>query len=518
MQVKHNMLNKITTLSASIELLSTWQKITLSVMVCGLSATLMDPLIGHLDLANIVMLFLLVVLFVSVTLGRVGAIVAAVVSVLLFDVLFVPPRFSLSVDNSQYLVTFAVMLITGLISGQMSAGLKDKERQALQREIRTRALYETASKLAGAIAVSQVKEICEIFFHEELAVSAAILIANDGVIDFELPNNQAPFPLERHLVDNAIRSGKTINNEAIATTRYASIYVPLKASAAIRGVLALSQHGRPTQLNADDLSLAQTLGAVLAITIERLHYVEVASQADLDRVSERLRATILSALSHDLKTPLTVIMGLAESLGRGSSAPAATAVNVSRDIYTNALRLKTMVNNLLDIVRLEQGRMALGLEWHSLEEVVGAGIQYLGQSLTANHAVRVHIAPDFPLLEMDAILMERVFSNLLENAAKFSPAGSLIEIEATLQGGSAHITISDQGPGFLAADRVTAFERYNRGALAHMQEGLGMGLSICQMIINAHGGDIHLDNHAQGGACVQVVLPLGNAPQVPQES
>jgi two-component system sensor histidine kinase KdpD len=211
-------------------------------------------------------------------------------------------------------------------------------------------------------------------------------------------------------------------------------------------------------------------------------------------------------------------MGLAESLGRGSSAPAATAVNVSRDIYTNALRLKTMVNNLLDIVRLEQGRMALGLEWHSLEEVVGAGIQYLGQSLTANHAVRVHIAPDFPLLEMDAILMERVFSNLLENAAKFSPAGSLIEIEATLQGGSAHITISDQGPGFLAADRVTAFERYNRGALAHMQEGLGMGLSICQMIINAHGGDIHLDNHAQGGACVQVVLPLGNAPQVPQES
>ena len=512
------MFPRIHTLSASIELLSTWQKIALSVMVCSLSATLMDPLIGYLDLANIVMLFLMVVLFVSVTLGRVGAIVAAVVSVLLFDVLFVPPRFSLTVDNSQYLVTFAVMLITGLISGQMSAGLKDKERQALQREIRTRALYETASKLAGAIAVSQVKEICETFFQEELAVSAAILISEDGMIDFDLPNNQAPFPLERHLVDNAIRSGKTINNEAIASTRYASIYVPLKASAAIRGVLALSQYGRAAQLNDDDLSLAQTLGAVLAITIERLHYVEVASQADLDRVSERLRATILSALSHDLKTPLTVIMGLAESLGRGNTSIAEPLLSVSRDIYVNALRLKTMVNNLLDIVRLEQGRMALGLEWHSLEEVVGAGIQYLGQSLTANHTVRVHIEPDFPLLEMDAILMERVFSNLLENAAKFSPMGSAITIEASVQDGCAKITISDQGPGFLPADRDTAFERYNRGALAHMQEGLGMGLSICQMIIKAHGGDIHLDNRPEGGACVQVVLKLGHAPQVLQES
>jgi len=157
------MFNRIATLSALTERLNTWQKIALSALICSLSAALMDPLIGHLDLANIVMLFLLVVLFVSVTLGRVGAIVAAVVSVLLFDVLFVPPRFSLTVENSQYVVTFAVMLITGLISGQMSAGLKDKERQSLQREVRTRALYETASKLAGAIAVSQVKEICENF-------------------------------------------------------------------------------------------------------------------------------------------------------------------------------------------------------------------------------------------------------------------------------------------------------------------------------------------------------------------
>ena len=512
------MFNKITTLSALTERLNTWQKIALSALICSLSAALMDPLIGHLDLANIVMLFLLVVLFVSVTLGRVGAIVAAVVSVLLFDVLFVPPRFSLTVENSQYLVTFAVMLITGLISGQMSAGLKDKERQSLQREVRTRALYETASKLAGAIAVSQVKEICENFFRDELRVSAAILIANDGLIDFELSLNQAPFPLERHMAQNAIRSGKTINNEAMATTRYASIYVPLKASAAIRGVLALSLHDRSAQLSADDLSLAETLGAVLAITIERLHYVEVANQADLDRVSERLRSTILSALSHDLKTPLTVIMGLAESLSRGVTALAEPVLTVSRDIYANALRLKTMVINLLDIVRLEQGRMALGLEWHSLEEVVGAGIQYLGQSLADNHTVRVCIAPDFPLLEMDAILMERVFSNLLENAAKFSPPGSVIDIDASINEGHAHITISDHGPGFLPVDRETAFERYNRGALAHMQEGLGMGLSICQMIIKAHGGDITLQNRPEGGASVQVALKLGNAPQVPQES
>lgn len=510
------MIDTITNLSVRAERLSTWQKIAVSMLVCSLSAALMDPFIGHLDLANIVMVFLLVVLFISVTLGRVGAMVAAVVSVLFFDVLFVPPRFSLAVENAQYLVTFAVMLITGLISGQMAVGLKNKERQALQREVRTRALYDTARKLAGAIALSQVKEICQTFFEEELGVSAAVLIAYDGPIDFEAPHNAASFPLERHLAQNAIRSGKTIHNEAMANTRYASIYVPLKASAATRGVLALSQFERATHLTADDLSLAQALGALLAITIERLHYVEVASQAELDRVAERLRATILSALSHDLKTPLTVIMGLAESLSRGDTVVAEPALGVARDIYANAVRLKAMVNNLLDIVRLEQGRMALRLEWHSLEEVVGAGIQYLGKSL-AGHTVRVHIPPDFPLVEMDAILMERVFSNLLENAAKFAPPGSLIEIEASVHQGEVHICICDQGPGFLPAGRDAAFERYNRGALAHVQEGLGLGLSICQMIIKAHGGDISLHNRAEGGARVHVVLQRGEAPQVPQE-
>ncbi len=510
------MLNTITTLSTRAERLSAWQKVAWSLLACSLSAALMDPLIGHLDLANIVMVFLLVVLFISVTLGRVAAIVAAVASVLFFDVLFVPPRFSLAVENAQYLVTFAVMLITGLISGQMAVDLKDKERQALQREIRTRALYDTARKLAGAISIVQVKEICQTFFDEELGVSAAILIAEDGLIDFDTPHNATPFPLERHLAKSAIRSGKTIHNQAMADTRYASIYMPLKASAAIRGVLTLSQFERATRLNEDALSLAEALGAVLAITIERLHYVEVANQADLDRVSERLRATILSALSHDLKTPLTVIMGLAESMGRGDTALEEPALTVSRDIYANAVRLKTMVNNLLDIVRLEQGRISLRLEWHSLEEVVGAGIQYLGQSL-ATHTVQVRIAPDFPLLEMDAILMERVFSNLLENAAKFSPLGSVIRIDASIQDGLAHISVGDHGPGFLPADLETAFERYNRGALAHVQEGLGLGLSICQMIIKAHDGDISLHNQPHGGACVRVVLKLGDAPQGPQE-
>ena len=511
------MLTTITNLSVRAEGLSTWQKIALSVLICSLSAALMDPLIGHLDLANIVMVFLLVVLFISVTLGRVGAVVAAVVSVLFFDVLFVPPRFSLAVENAQYVVTFAVMLITGLISGQMAVGLRDKERQALQREIRTRALYDTARKLAGAIAMAQVSEICQTFFRDELGVAAAILIADDGEIDFEAPRNQTPFPLERHLAQNALRSDKTIHNQAMANTRYASIYVPLKASAAIRGVLALSQFERSTVLNVDELSLAQALGALLAITIERLHYVEVANQADMDRISERLRATILSALSHDLKTPLTVIMGLAESLSRADATLSEPVLAVSRDIYANAVRLKTMVNNLLDIVRLEQGRMTLGLEWHSVEEVVGASIQYLGQSL-ARHTIRVRIAADLPLVEMDAILMERVFSNLLEIAAKFSPPGSVIEIEATAKNGNALIRVCDRGPGFLPTDLDTAFERYNRGSLAHVQEGLGLGLSICQMIIKAHHGDIDLHNLPQGGACVQIVLQLGNAPQVPQET
>jgi len=510
------MLNIITKLSARADRLHLWQKLAVSVGACCASAVLMTPLIGHLDLANIVMVFLLVVLFVSATLGSTCAIVAAVLSVIFFDIFFVPPRFSFAVEEAQYLVTFAVMLIAGVITGQMAGGLKDKERLALQKEARTRALYDIARELAGAISHTQVNAICEAFFTKELGVTAWILIAQDGHVDYEAPCNQSPVPVERHLVQNAIRAGKTIHNDAIANTWYASIYVPLQASAAVRGVLVLSQSDRTGYLGADDLSLAQALGAVLAITIERLHYVEVASQAELDGVSERLRATILSALSHDLRTPLTVIMGLAESLSLGEVPLAEPALAASRDIYASAVRLKVMVNNLLDIVRLENGRIALSLEWHSLEEVVGASIQYLGQSL-AGHAVRVDIAPDLPLVEMDAILMERVFSNLLENAAKFSPPGSTIRVHARRQGASVCIDVRDQGTGFVGLDGDFVTERFKRGALANMQDGLGLGLSICQMIIKAHGGSILLQNDPDGGARVTVDLKLGDAPEVPEE-
>ena len=510
------MLNTITKLSARADRLSIWQKLAVSVVACCASAALMTPLIGHLDLANIVMVFLLVVLFVSATMGSTCAIVAAVLSVIFFDVFFVPPRFSFAVEEAQYLVTFAVMLIAGVITGQMAGGLKDKERSALQKEARTRALYDIARELAGAMSHAQVNAICEAFFAKELGAAAWILLAQDGVIDFDAPHNQSPVPVERHWVHNAIRTGKTIHNDALANTRYASVYVPLQASAAVRGVLVLSQSQRPGFLGADDLSLAEALGSVLAITLERLHYVEVAKQAELDGVSERLRATILSALSHDLRTPLTVIMGLAESLNLGDVPLSEPALSASRDIYASALRLKVMVNNLLDIVRLENGRLALSLEWHSVEEVLGASIQYLGQSLTA-HSVRVDIPRDFPLVEMDAVLMERVFSNLLENAAKFSPPGSTIQVEARRYGSAVCVDVRDQGPGFAALDGDFVASRFKRDALSHMQDGLGLGLSICQMILQAHGGSMASHNHQNGGACVTVTLKLGDAPGVPEE-
>lgn len=510
------MLNTITRFSAVTERLASWQKLALTVAACCASAALMTPLIGHMDLANIVMVFLLVVLFVAATMGSTCAIAAAVLSVVFYDVFFVPPRFSLVVDEAQYLVTFAVMLTVGLITGQMAGGLKDKERLALHKEARTRALYGVARELAGVVGHTQVQEICEAFFTKELGVSTWILTAQDGTVDFDAAHQQPPFAVEPSEVQKAICSGTTIHSSSSAKTRHGPIYIPLQASAAVRGVLVISQSARPEPLGPDDLSLAQALGAVLAITLERLHYVAVAKQAELDGVSERLRATILSALSHDLRTPLTVIMGLAESLNLGDVPLAEPALSASRDIYASAVRLKTMVNNLLDIVRLEQGRIAVSLEWHSIEEVLGASIAYLGQSL-AGHTVRVAIADDLPLVEMDAILMERVFSNLLENAAKFSPPKSVIGIEAFRREGAVHILLRDQGPGFSGHQQNSGVQRYDRGDLAPVQEGLGLGLSICHMIIAAHGGRMSLGNGPQGGAVVTLVLNLGDAPQVPQE-
>jgi two-component system, OmpR family, sensor histidine kinase KdpD len=494
-----------------------WQGMLLTVLACTATTLLATPLIGYLDLANIVMLFLLTVLLLAVTLGRGAAVLASVLSVLLFDIFFVPPRFSLAVANIQYLVTFAVMLATALITAHLAAGLKQKAREAEIREQGTRALYEVARHLAGALTMAQVIGMTRDFVRRQLAAEANFLLPDEHEHLQPMAATAANCNVDLLLATMASDSARTVRRDDLAGDGHASLYLPLRASLRTRGVLAIAFPAECPTFPEENLALLEALASLVAIAVERLHYVEVAQTSQLKIVSERLRSSILSALSHDLRTPLTALVGLADSLFLVKPPLPATALETSQAIHEQAARLAGLVGNLLDMARLNAGQVTLRREWQPLEEVIGASIKLI-ESALASHPVKVTLSPGLPLLEFDAVLLERVFCNLLENAAKYSPPNSSIDIIAAESGDSIRVEVGDRGPGFPVAGNGDLFEMFVRGEGSSAKPGTGLGLAICRAIIEAHGGTIAAANRPEGGACVAFTLPRGMPPVVEEES
>lgn len=483
---------------------SAWHAYLLALAACGLTALVATPLRDRLDLANTVMLFLLTVALVAVRLGRGPAILAAFCSVALFDFFFVPPR-----------LTFAVMLAVALIIGHLTTGLARQAQAAEARERQTRSLYELAKSLAGTLMLSQVREACANSLSENLRAETTLLLPDDNGELRAVGALDQPMPLAANYSARTVyESGGAGEGEHLTGGEGHSLFLPLRGSTCMRGVLVVSVgHGEAEVLH-EQRPLLLAVASLAAIAIERLHFVEVAQATQLQVNSERLRSSILSALSHDVRTPLTVMYGLADTLAASAPEPARETAVTIRD---QALRLNNMVGNLLDMARLQAGEVRLRREWQPLEEVIGASIKLLGPVLEG-HAVRVSLAPELPLLEFDAVLMERVFCNLLENAAKYSPAGAAIEVRARLNDNMVETTVCNQGRGFPPDKINRVFELFERGSVESAIPGFGVGLAICRAIVEAHGGGIRAFNPESGGACVSFALARGTPPQIESES
>jgi two-component system sensor histidine kinase KdpD len=261
-------------------------------------------------------------------------------------------------------------------------------------------------------------------------------------------------------------------------------------------------------------ALLETVASLLAIVIERLHFVDVARDALVDVESERLRNSLLSAISHDLRTPLTVLVGLADSLTRSRPALPAAQAEAAAAIRDQSLRMSSLVHNLLDMARLQAGKVRLRKEWQPLEEVIGSSLQGLDARL-AKRVVTTRLAPDLPLLEFDAVLIERVLTNLLENAIKYAP-GSAVVIEANRRNGDVAVTVADDGPGIPAGSEETIFKMFERGRHESHLAGVGLGLAISRAIVEAHGGRLWAGNRPQGGALFTFTLRAGTPPSIDQ--
>lgn len=485
-----------------------------ALLACFATTLLTTPLVGAVDLANIVMLFLLAVALVAATLGRGPAVVAAFASVALFDFFFVPPRFSMAVDDVQYLITFAVMLSVALIVGGLAARLREEADAAARREAQTAALYAMAKKLSGALGADQVAETARDFVSGHLDCAATLYLPDTDDSLHPVPAREG-LPVAIPHIRAVYEQGEAMVLAAEESAYAPALALPLQSPLRTRGVLLVSAAGESGLFAPERRSLLEAVASLVAIAVERLHFSAVAQQATLAMESERLRSTLLSAVSHDLRTPLTVLVGLADSLRMARPALPAAQAETAAVLHEEALRLSGLVHNLLDMARLQVGARRLNREWQPLEEVVGSSLRHL-ERLLAGRRVRLNLAADLPLLDLDAVLMERVFCNLIENAAKYAPTGDLT-IEARRVNDRVEVAVVDQGPGLPAGGAEKIFGLFERGRQEGGAGGVGLGLAICRVIVEAHGGCIRAGNRPGGGACFVFELPVGEPPVIEED-
>ena len=493
------------------------RRLGLTLLICFGATVIAQTLYGRVDSANLAMIYLLAVLLVAANLGRDAAIVAVLVCVGTFDFMFVPPRFSFVIKDFQYLITLAVMLVTALVIAQLAASLRQQVRDAEQREANTQALYDLTRELAGTLTWDVLRGHVTAFLEGQLRIRSQMLRAEASGELEETPQS-APIMIDRHLAQVALKSRAIVRNDKDHGTGYATVYLPLWVESATLGVLALRLDEQPREEGAPDeaLTIAQTVASIVSVVLDRVRFAEAAQTAAIETQTERLRSSILSALSHDVRTPLTAMVGLADSLFLVKPTLPANALDTALALREQADRLAGLVSNLLEMARLNAGAVHLRLEWQPVEEVIGSSLKLMGAAL-ARHTVKLSIEPDLPLLNIDAVLIERVLCNLLDNAAKYSPDGSVIDLSVRRLEHAVEVTVADRGPGFQAENSADLFRMFVRGSSKPTAFGAGLGLSICKSIIDAHGGTIVAEDCDDGGARVRFAIALGTPPTIEEE-
>ncbi len=498
-----------------------WPAYAQAMGVVALTTAVAWLMFPYFEFANLIMVYLLGVVLVAARSGRGPSILASVLSVASFDFFFVPPHFTFRVADGQYVVTFAVMLVVALITSALTVRIRQQAESARERERRTAALYAMSREFAClrdvddllSVAVGHIGEV----FASEVSVflpdGSARLVPRAGSFDTSEGD-----PSEREAIEWVYKRGQAAGPGTGPLPGARALYLPLVASRGPIGVLGV----RPATPHAfaapEQLHLLETFAAQTALAIERAKLAEEAQQAEFRIESERLRNTLLSSVSHDLRTPLATITGAASSLleERDRLDPAARQ-ELLQAIHEEADRLNRLVNDLLDMTRLESGAIQVRKEWHPLEEIAGAALARFGRRLE-DRPVTTRLPADLPLVPLDGVLLEQLLINLLENALKYTPPGTPIEIAASVNDGEVRLEVADRGPGLPPGDEARVFDKFYQGRQARGGRGVGLGLTICRGIAEAHGGHILAENRPGGGVVFRVALPLAEKPpEVPTD-
>jgi two-component system, OmpR family, sensor histidine kinase KdpD len=486
-----------------------------SVLISLVSTFLSYLLFGYMEVANLVMVYLLGVVYIAVNYGRGPSILASVLSVVLFDLCFVQPYFSFSVADGQYLLTLLGMLIVGIVISSLMANVRSQAKVASFRERRAAVLYAMSKDLALSQSEDEIVRFAVKHLHSEFG-SLNVILFPDHNNRIAYPQ-RAGLPESYHGADLSVAQWVYEHNEIAGQGTNTlpgteAIYFPLLDGDKAIGVLVLLPLNLRRIFLPEQQKLLETLLRQIGQGLVRVRITEQAKSTQLQIEAERLRNSLLSAISHDLRTPLATIIGSASTLleDQGQLTPEDKG-ELNRAIFEEAERMSNLINNILDMAKLDAGMVKLNKQWHPLEEIIGTVLIRLNKQLSG-HGIKVNIPPGVPMIFADGVLIEQVLINLLENSVRYTPPDSRIEISAEILPGEVSITIADNGPGIPEGQEEQLFQKFYQGHHEAAQSGVGLGLAICRAIVEAHGGIISGQNKPEGGALFSLSLPLDQSP------
>jgi two-component system, OmpR family, sensor histidine kinase KdpD len=482
-----------------------WALVTTA--VCTALAFAMYP---RFELSNLVMVYLLGVTVAGLRFGRGPSVMTAVLNVAAFDFFFVPPRFTFAISDVQYLVTFAVMLIVAFVIANLMASVRQQTRVAGARERRTALLYAMSRELAATRGIASMARVAVRHFAEVFQCHAAILLPDtDGKLSYphDHPIDKsfrgADLAIAQWVTDHGRQAG--LGTDTLPATP--GLYVPLGDEQRRLGVLAVLPSNPRRVLLPEQRHLLETFAGQIGLSLERARLAEAAEAASLAVERESLRNTLLASISHDLRTPLAVMAGAGSTLAEhGATLDEATRVSLARSIETKAREMSELVSNVLELMRFESGQVPLRLDWQTLDDLVAAALSRLEERLRS-HVIELRLPAELPPVHVDATLIVKVFANLFDNIAKYTPAGTRVVVSAAADGRVVRVTVDDDGSGFPPGDPGRLFEKFQRGNEEGAVVGVGLGLAICRAIVRAHGGEIEADERPGGGARIEFTLP-----------
>lgn len=457
------------------------------------------------DLANIVLVYLLAVMLVAAKLGRGPSVLATVVGVASFVFFFVPHYYSFVLSDLRYLPTFLILLFVGLVVASLTSQLRHEAITTKDREKRTQALYLLSRGLAAAETREHVVGVVSEHVGTIFACRCRVLeFTPAGLVPCpRSAPTAAPAEDEMQQALSALRERKTRKS-------HGSLLLPLVVANESVGVLCCDGIAGQLLEVVANVHLLEAFANNVAIALHRLVVDEDARSTQRRVEEERLRNILLSSMSHDFRTPLASITGAVTTLI--DSAPRlddATRADLLQSIREDADFLEHQIRNLLDLTRLESGTLQIQCELHPLDEVIGGAMTRAEKPLEGRR-VEIDVSAQLPLVAMDALLVERLLVNLLENAVRYAPTWSAIEVGARQIDDRVRIEVADRGPGIPRQLHDRVFEKFFRVGGTRSNAGAGLGLAICKAIAQLHLGRIWVEDRPGGGAVFVVEMPIGS--------